>query len=153
MSCARAGMSRSAQGPASRTGIGDAQQFIVVAPVGTCIGRRSIGIAGVIHASSQILIVEIRVLVVEAESMSDLLAGYQSPPGWGVILRPGAEVRVIEFHCTLGNVVTCRQPDLGYAKPPGVAIGSAANFVAAAGRATVAGLRTASNNLIVDHAG
>src|SRR5437867_2152813 len=153
MSRARAGMSRSAQGRASRTGIVDAQQFIVVAPVGTGVGGRPIGIAGVIHTGPQIRIVEIRVLMVEAKSMSDLLAGYQSPPGWSVILRPGAEVCVIEFHCTLDDVVTCRQPDLGYAKPPGVAIGSAANFVAAARRATVTGLRAASNNLVVNHAG
>src|SRR6266571_7661795 len=94
MSCARAGMSRSAQGPAGRTGIVDAQQFIVVAPVRTGVGGRSIGIAGVIHTSSQIRVVEVGVLMIQTESMSDLLAGRQSPPGWSVILRPGAEVCV-----------------------------------------------------------
>src|SRR5438445_9824810 len=150
---ARAGMGRSVQSPAGVSGIVNAQQLIVVTLVGTRIGRWSVGIAGVIHTSSQIRVVEVGVLVIQTESMSDLLAGHQSPAGWGVILRPGAEVRVIEFHCTLDDVATCRQPDLGYAKPPGVAIGSAANFVAAARRATVTGLRTASNNLVVNHAG
>ena len=80
MPCARAGMRFSAQGLPGGTGIVDAQQFIVVTLVGTCIGERSIGIAGVIHTASQIRIVEIRVLVVEAKSMSDRLAGHQSAP-------------------------------------------------------------------------
>ena len=153
MPCARAGMRFSAQGLPGGTGIVDAQQFIVVAPVGTGVGGRPIGIAGVIHTGPQIRIVEIRVLMVEAEGMSDLLAGHQCTPGWRVILRPGAEVCVIEFHCALGNVVTCGQPDLGDAKPPGIAIGGATDFVAAARRATIATLRPASDNLIVDDAG
>src|SRR6266487_5333600 len=74
MSCARAGMSRSAQGPAGRTGIVDAQQFIVVAPVRTGVGGRSIGIAGVIHTSSQIRVVEVGVLMIQTESMSKQVA-------------------------------------------------------------------------------
>src|SRR6266568_7522546 len=91
---ARAGMGRSVQSPAGVSGIVNAQQLIVVTLVGTRIGRWSVGIAGVIHTSSQILVVEVGVLMIQTESMSDLLAGHQSPPGWGVILRPGAEVCV-----------------------------------------------------------
>src|SRR5437762_11645882 len=100
MPSAHAGMGRSVQSSAGVCGIVHAQQLIVVTLVGTRIGRSSVGIAGVIHTSSQIQVVEVGVLVVETESMSALLAGYQSPPRWGVILRPGAVVSVIEFHFT-----------------------------------------------------
>ena len=56
MSCARAGVVRTAQGPAGVSGIVNAQQLIVVTLVRTRIGRWSVGIAGVIHTSSQILV-------------------------------------------------------------------------------------------------
>src|SRR5262245_30023404 len=108
MSSAGTGMSVCAQRSASVGGSVDAQQLIVITLVGTCIGRRSIGIAGVIHTGPKVRIVEIRVMVVESKGMSDLLAGHQRTPRRGVILRSDAEVGVIELHRALGDVVTCR---------------------------------------------
>ena len=77
---ARAGMSGSAKGLASVSGIVDAQQLIVVALIGMLVRA---WVVRVVHARAKIRIIEVGVLMVQSESVADFLAGDEIAPNGG----------------------------------------------------------------------
>src|SRR6266496_301893 len=90
-------------------------------------------VIGVVHARSEIRVIEVRVLVIEAERVADLLAGYEVSPRSSVVLRL-VEIVVIQLHSALRDVSAASDPNLGDAEPAGVAVAGIADLHPPVGR-------------------
>jgi hypothetical protein len=60
-------------------------------------------IVRVVHARSQVRIVEILILVIQSQRVPNLLTRNQIPPRRSVISRR-VEVSIVQFHCALRDV-------------------------------------------------
>ena len=69
--------------------------------------------------------------MVQSQRMTNFLARNEIPPRSGVVGR-GVEVRVVQFHRTLGDVFA-RDPNLRNSQPAVIAISAVAYFNATAG--------------------
>src|SRR5262245_48525431 len=92
----------------------DAYQLLIIMCIRMLIAGRPVGIAGVVHTGTQVWIVEVLVLVIEAKIMSNLLTHHQATPGGSVVLSL-VEIRIIHFGDSLGDMRTARGPNLSYA--------------------------------------
>src|SRR5215218_2323709 len=72
-------------------------------------------VVGVVHAGPEIGVVEVLVLMVEAEGVADLLAHYHLSPRGRVVLR-GVEVSIVDLGSALHDVAAAN-PDLSQAEP------------------------------------
>ena len=71
-------------------------------------------VVGVVHARPEIGVVEVLILMVEAEGVADLLAHHHLPPRGRVVLS-GAEIRIVDLGSALHDVAA--NPDLSHAEP------------------------------------
>src|SRR6266516_5144918 len=98
----------------------DDVDLLIVVRVGMQVAQlivRAIRIAGVVHAGAEISVIEIRVLMIEAEGMADFLAHHELAPRRSVVLAR-IEVRVVDFDRPLYDVTATSDPDLRDAQPP-----------------------------------
>lgn len=109
----------------------DGLQLLVIVEVWMLVAGRAIWIASVIHARSEVWVRVVLVLMIKAENMADLLTHNEPPPGWGIV-APRVEIRIIELHNTLRDVIAA-DPDLGYSEPAGVAVSLTADLGPPAG--------------------
>src|SRR5882724_9628934 len=111
-------------------------QFVVIVLVWVFVVRRPVWIARVVHAGAQILVIEICVLVIEAEGVADLLTTHEVSPSRRVVSR-GIEIRVVQLHRALRDVSAATDPYLCHAKPSRIAIVRVTDLHAPAGRPAI----------------
>lgn len=118
----------------------DELQLLIVVRIRVLVRARVIRI---IHTASEVRVVEVRVLVIEAEGVPDLLAHHEIPPRRGVVRR-GVEVRVVHLDYPLGDMAAT-EPDLRQPEPAIGTVLAVADLHAPAGRsATFRGVEPAT---------
>ena len=98
----------------------DSFQLIKIVLVGMLIARRAIGITGVIHAATEVRVVEVLILMVETEVMSNFLA-HDKPPPLGGVVCGRVKISVIHLGSGLRNM-TAAYPYLRNTEPAIVAV-------------------------------
>src|SRR5262245_47092787 len=110
----------------------DGHELVVVVLVGTQVARiaaAAVGITRVVHTGAEIPVVEILVLMIEAEGVADFLTDNELPPGRSVV-RGRGKVRVVHPDRALRDVAAAH-PNLGDAEPSVVAVSTVADLVTA----------------------
>src|SRR5215211_4658920 len=107
-------------------------------------------VVGVVHARPEIGVVEVLVLMVEAEGVADLLTHYHVSPSGRVVLF-AFEICIVDFGSTLHDVATV-DPDLGYAEPAVGAISIVADLHPPTTRTAIASAGFTGDDRRVQHA-
>src|SRR5215207_563181 len=116
--------------------------------VGMLVGG---GVISVVHARTEVRVVEDLVLMIEAQSVADLLAHHKVSPGGRVVLW-GVEIRIIHLGGALRDVLAAN-PDLRESQPSVVAVGAVADLYPPTRRTAVLGVGTPCGDRRVQHRG
>src|SRR3989338_6055273 len=97
----------------------------------------AVRIVRVIHARPKVRVIERSVLVIKAERMRHLLAHHELPPRRSIVFAiRWTEIRIVQLHNTLRDVLATRDPNSRDAEPTVRTIFCVTHFHAAAPRFT-----------------
>src|SRR5688500_12192619 len=101
----------------------DVKQLLVIVLIRMLIAQR---IVCVIHTGSEIRVIEIFVLMIESESVSDFLAHHEISPGHCIVSR-SIKIRIIELNVRRSDVIAANR-NSGNSEPAVKTVSVVADF-------------------------